>query len=143
MLYLLTTNKILELTPNYVITSEHNFTTDTSVYDFVVTENKLFYSAGKGKLGVLDLKTKIRNLIDLSALGLCNICPAPKNLGIYNNENIFFLLNNNLFFLNTYSNKIDSIYYRKKLIVEIKVKHSIVNQTRYYKWKLVGSVLIK
>lgn len=109
LLYLLTTNKILELTPNYEITSEHNYTTDTSVYDFVVTENKLFYSAGKGKLGVIDLKTKIHNLIDLSALGLCNICPAPKNLGIYNNENIFFLLNNNLFFFNTYSNKIDSI----------------------------------
>lgn len=63
--------------------------------------------------------------------------PRPSNDTTLNE---FYLENDNKFV----ADKIKAtFYYRKKLIVEIKVKHSIVNQTRYYKWKLVGSVLIK
>lgn len=54
--------------------------------------------------------------------------------------NEFYLENDNKFI----ADKIKAtFYYRKKLIIEIRIEHSTVYGRRYYKWQLVGTDIVK
>ncbi len=55
-------------------------------------------------------------------------------------HNEFYLDKDNMFI----ADKIQTVfYYRKKLMLEIRIKHSIVTGQRYYKWRLEGVEIIE
>lgn len=63
--------------------------------------------------------------------------PRPSNDTTLNE---FYLENDNKFV----ADKIKAtFYYRKKLIVEIRIKHSVALGQRYYKWRLEGAEIIE
>ncbi len=87
-LYALTNLKILKIDLNLNIINEYKIESDTNYYDFVIGQDKIVYSAGKGKLGLINLLNDSKNIIDFEKLGVCSNCPVPKSL-FYDN-NIFY-----------------------------------------------------
>jgi photosystem II stability/assembly factor-like uncharacterized protein len=135
--YILAKNKILGLSAEYEIVKEYEFTPDTSVYDFTINNNVLYYTARKGKIGVIELNNGVRKEVDLRSYGVCVDCPAPKNLGAYDASRIYFLLGSKLFLFNYYTNSIDSIVLvpspRRAFA---KYKNNFLNFHSYTPWRI-------
>lgn len=87
-LYALTNLKILKIDLNLNIINEYKIESDTNYYDFAIGQDKIVYSAGRGKLGLINLLNDNKNIIDFEKLGICSNCPVPKSL-FYDN-NIFY-----------------------------------------------------
>ena len=95
-LYCLSNNIIIVFNSNIEKLKEFTLTSDTTYYDFTISDDKSIYSAGLGKIGIINLQNDNTNLIDLKGLGICTDCPIIKNL--FSDANFtFFELGNNLY----------------------------------------------
>ena len=83
-------NQQMELLKNYTLIS------DTTYYDFTISNNNLIFSAGKGKLGIINLLDDNTNFIDLKDFGICSDCPVIKNL-FSDGDITYFNLNYDLY----------------------------------------------
>ncbi|OGU39598.1 MAG: hypothetical protein A2X61_11185 [Ignavibacteria bacterium GWB2_35_12] len=79
-LYCLSKFRILILNHQMELLKNYSLISDTTYFDFTITNNNLIYSAGKGKLGIIDLTNDNTNFIDLKDIGICSDCPVIKNL---------------------------------------------------------------
>lgn len=96
-LYIILDKKIWVLNKSLEKIREYSFYSDSSYYDAAIVRNKLIYTAGKGKLGVIDLEYNSQDTIDLTQYNICKDCPVPTNL-ISNRTNLlYFLVNSNLY----------------------------------------------
>lgn len=96
-LYIIVDKKIWVLNKSLEKIREYSFYTDSSYYDAEIVRNKLIYSAGKGKLGIIDLEYNTQDSIDLTKYNVCKDCPVPTKL-ISNRTNLlYFLVASNLY----------------------------------------------
>src|SRR3989339_16889 len=95
-LYCLSKNTIMVFNTNIEKMKEYKLTSDTTYYDFTISANNIVYSAGNGKLGVINLQNDNSDIIDLKNLGICTDCPVIKNL-FSDDYNTYFELSNNLY----------------------------------------------
>lgn len=87
-IYVLSENRILILDNNLNNLKEYSINPDTNYFDFTISADKIVYSAGIGKLGVINLLDDTKKIIDFQKLGLCTNCPVPKNL--FSDNDIFY-----------------------------------------------------
>lgn len=95
-LYSITNTGIYVFNTNFEKLKEYSLNTDTNYYDFTIAGNNIIYSAGHGKLGIINLQNDNANIIDLKNLGLCTDCPVVKNL-FSDGDMTYFELGNNLY----------------------------------------------
>ncbi len=75
-LFCLSNNLILKYDQDFKLIKEYKLETDTSIVDFTICGDNIYYSAGNGKLGIIDLLTNNQKTVDFSAFGICVNCPA-------------------------------------------------------------------
>jgi photosystem II stability/assembly factor-like uncharacterized protein len=92
--YTLLDGKIWVFDQNLSKIKEYSFTTDSSYFDGVLVGNKLVYSQGHGRLGVINLDDDQTDTISLEAYGLCSDCPVPIRLFSNQSNIVYFLLGN-------------------------------------------------
>ncbi|MGC8747712.1 MAG: hypothetical protein ACP5RR_02375 [Candidatus Kapaibacteriota bacterium] len=112
-LFVLKENQILLLNPDFSIVGQIDFVSDTAMYDMVVHQNTIFYSAGKGKIGKYNTQTQENKIIDLSSKNICSICGVPYLFGSYNDYTVSFKMKLDdrewLIFLNTLKDSVEKI----------------------------------
>lgn len=91
-IYTLLDGKIWVFDQNLSKIKKYSFTTDSSYFDGVLVGNKLVYSQGRGRLGIIDLNNEKTETISLEAYGLCSDCPVPIRLFSNRSNIVYFLL---------------------------------------------------
>ncbi|OGU18157.1 MAG: hypothetical protein A2475_08790 [Ignavibacteria bacterium RIFOXYC2_FULL_35_21] len=95
-LYCISNFGIIVFNSNVEKSKEYIINADTTYYDFTITGNNLVYSAGHGKLGIINLQNDNTNIVDLKNSGICADCPVIKNL--FSDGNLtYFELGNSLY----------------------------------------------
>lgn len=95
-IYFLSDKKIFVCNANLDVIKEYPIASDTSQIDFTIAGDDLIYTAGKGKLTVINLLTEKITNVNLQNLGICNDCPIPTNLFSASNI-IYFVLDTALY----------------------------------------------
>lgn len=104
-LYCLGKNKIYNVQSDLSLQTEYEFTTDSSYYEMAVVNSKIYFTAGKGKIGIYDVSNKSNEVIDLSELGLCQNCKTPTIL-IATDNLLYFYVYLDFFSLDTKTKEI-------------------------------------
>lgn len=107
-LYCLGKNKIYSIQNDLSLQIEYEFTTDTSYYEMAVVNSKIYYTAGKGKIGIYDVSNKTNEVIDLSELGLCQNCKTTRLL-IPTEDKLYFYVRFDLFSLDAKSKEVKKV----------------------------------
>jgi hypothetical protein len=87
-IYCMNENKIYSVNSNLELLKEFEYTTDTAYYEMATMGNYIFYAAGKGKIGIINLTNNQQETIDLAQKGLCTNCRVP----------LFFITGTNKFY---------------------------------------------
>lgn len=90
-IYCMSENKIYSVNSNLELNKEFEYTTDTAYYEMTTVGNNLFYAAGKGKIGIINLNNNQRQTIDLAEKGLCTNCRIPFRFIAGTNKLYFFV----------------------------------------------------
>ena len=107
-LYCLGKNYIYLVSTDLTIKNEFEFTTDSAYYEMTAVSSKLYYSAGKGKLGIYDVIDKSNEVINLAQLGLCSDCRPPIRF-IPTEEKVYFTIRFDFFALDIKTKEIKKI----------------------------------
>ncbi len=92
----MTDTKIIIYSTNLAKIHEYNLQTDTNHYEFTISDNTLYYPAGKGKIRSINLSNHQERLIDMKSAGFCTDCELPRNLFSLG-KSIYFNLDNRLY----------------------------------------------
>ncbi len=107
-IYCLSENKIYEVNSTLDINEKYQFNSDTAYYEIAVLGDNIIFTAGKGKLGIINTKTDNQEIIDLEALGLCSDCRTLSKF-LPTSDNLYFFIRTSMFKYNLSNNKITEI----------------------------------
>ncbi len=154
ILFCLTDSKIILLDGNLNIKKEYDYSTDTASYDMTILNNIIAYSAGKGKLGLIDISNDNSRILNFSDYGICSSCPAPSVLmsddsniyfylqtsGLYRykiqNDSIEFILNPESNILTNYGNQIYLLY-------SFSLYDRVIDSLRFYRIDVTNKQAIR
>lgn len=95
-IYCMSENNIYSINSNLELHKEFEYTTDTAYYEMATMGNYIFYAAGKGKIGIINLTNNQQETIDLAEKGFCTNCRAPL-LFIAGTNKFYFFVRTDLF----------------------------------------------
>jgi hypothetical protein len=98
-LFCLSENSIIEFNQNIQKIKEYPITNDTSLFDFAIADNNIFYINGKGKINKINLLNDDITNYNMKDLGMCTECAIPSNLFSAGNI-LYFKLDSILYSLN-------------------------------------------
>ena len=76
---------------NFQLIKTIPFQTDTNQYECVISNNRIIYPIGKGKIGMIDLTNEQKYILYLDSLNICQDCPIPTDF-FADNDYFYFLL---------------------------------------------------
>jgi len=107
-IYCMSENKIYSVNSNLELNKEFEYTTDTAYYEMATTGNYIFYAAGKGKIGIINLANNQQETIDLAEKGFCTNCRVPF-LFIAGTNKFYFFVRTDFFEFDANSKNIKKI----------------------------------